>query len=379
MYDQKTMAQALQLNREGRLQEATALLAAGPTGVPVTTGPPFPPPSLPVRGDGASLLTHRARHRDGLFDALKARLAQGRADWGAGLPGRTAASPLPGKLHHRSYTSAGGSRTYDLYVPTGCTGQPVPLVVMLHGGKQDARDCAAGTRMNELAEQHTFLVAYPEQSPAANHGRYWNWFRPADQHRDAGEPAIIAGITRQVIAEHVVDSAQVFVAGLSAGGAMAAVMAATHPDVYAAVGVHSGLAYKAASDVPSAFAAMRSGGCPGPCLESPLIVFHGDRDSIVSPVNADRLIASRLAALPAAATGPAPSPTITQSAGDGEHRHTRAVHRDSAGRVVAEKWTIHGAGHAWSGGSADGSYTDSRGPDASREMVRFFLETVRPT
>jgi poly(hydroxyalkanoate) depolymerase family esterase len=379
MPDQKTMAEALQLTRDGRLSEATALLTGGLGAGPGTTGPSFDRPSLSALGNATSSPTYRPGRAAALLDPFRARLAQGRADRGAGPPARTATTPLAGELHRRSYTGAGGSRTYDLYVPTGCTGQPVPLVVMLHGGKQDARDCAAGTRMSELAEQHTFLVVYPEQSAAANRGGYWNWFRPADQHRDAGEPSIIAGITREVMGEHVVDPRRVFVAGLSAGGAMAAVMAATHPDVYAAVGVHSGLAYKAASDVPSAFAAMRSGGRPGPGLESRLIVFHGDRDSVVAPVNADRLIASRLAALPAAATGPASAPTITHGAGEGEHRHTRAVHRDSAGRVVAEKWTVHGAGHAWSGGHPSGTYTDSRGPDASREMIRFFLETARPT
>lgn len=378
-----TLIETLRLTRDGQLAEATALLQRGLGATPAANRPqPMPTRIVRRRGSGASRLPQVS----GLLDKLAARLHPGLRP--ANFPGTSAsrsdaaaaASSPGGEIHHLAHTSVAGSRTYDLYIPTGYIGQPVPLVVMLHGGRQDATDFAAGTRLNDLAERHTFLVAYPEQSSAANSGGYWNWFRSDDQRRDTGEPAILAGITRQVMGDHMVDPARVYVAGLSAGGAMAAVMATTYPDLYAAAGVHSGLAYEAAHDLPSAFAAMQNGGSPGPSGDVPLIVFHGDSDNTVAPVNAEKLITSRLAAaLPGPDGGARPAgSTATHGGGHGRYPYTRSVHRDADGRVIAEQWIVHGGGHAWFGGSSAGSYTDPNGPDASAEMLRFFLEHEAP-
>ena len=273
----------------------------------------------------------------------------------------------------RVYRSEAGARAYKLFVPSGYNGQASPLIVMMHGCTQSAEDFAVGTRMNQLAEEATFLVAYPEQPASANPQKCWNWFKREEQQRNRGEPSLIAGITRQIMHEYSIDRRRVYAAGMSAGGAAAAVLGATYPDIYAAVGVHSGLACGLVHDVRSAFAVMRSGArrthTSPRCLESDVpiatIVFHGDRDTTVNKANGDRF-ADDLST-------PAYARRIEAGQTAGGRAYTKTLYTDASGRSVLEQWSVHGAGHAWSGGSGEGSYTDELGPDASREMARFFF------
>ena len=246
---------------------------------------------------------------------------------------------------------------------------------MLHGCTQNPDDFAAGTRMNELAERHGFLVAYPAQAADANCLKCWNWFKAGDQARDCGEPSLIAGITREVAAACGADERRIFVAGLSAGAAMAVVLGRTYPDLYAGVGAHSGVPYAAAHDMPSALAAMR--GAPGPqpqghdrpVRRTPTIVFHGGQDATVDAANGERIA---LQAVTAVET-PRLQRSLQRGSNAGGRGWQRTVHAEADGRPVVEHWQLDGAGHAWSGGSAGGSYTDPAGPDASAEMLRFFL------
>jgi poly(hydroxyalkanoate) depolymerase family esterase len=402
------MMEATRLTREGKLAEAMAILrgdktsphppAAPGEGVdaaksrsfasafidmvpPSTSGGAWSPPNLAAaqaapksfKGfNGAAAQPQTPEALRGFLDRMGSLGSMPGLDGGLGR----APAPLPegARFEERTFTDGAGSRSYKVYVPSRYAGQALPLVVMLHGCTQSPDDFAAGTQMNQVAEEQTFLVAYPAQSQSANASKCWNWFNAGDQQRDRGEPALIAGITRQIMGEFAVEPGRVYVAGLSAGGAAAAIMGSAYPELYAAVGVHSGLACGAASDMPSAFAAMRQGGAPrcSPAARPvPTIVFHGDRDTTVNPVNGDQVIAQSKA-------GSDLHTTTSRGVAPGGMAYTCIVETDESGRPVIEQWVLHGAGHAWSGGSPAGSYTEPRGPDASREMLRFFLAQPNP-
>jgi poly(hydroxyalkanoate) depolymerase family esterase len=295
----------------------------------------------------------------------------------------------PGEFVESSFSSDAGTRTYKLYIPNTYAGRRMPLIVMLHGCTQNASDFAAGTQMNALADSQGFLVVYPAQSVRENLGRCWNWFQPHNQERDRGEPSLIAGITREVASTYRVDERRIFIAGLSAGAAMSIIMGNTYPDLFAAVGAHSGFAYRAAHNLPSALAAMRGhsgliadsadpiGTAPKSCESSvgaiPIIVFHGDRDKTIHVDNASKIIAQAISnAVHFGIIDRLRNPVQERMTTNGR-AHTNTVYYGPKARPIVELWMLHGGGHAWSGGSTKGSFTEAAGPNASAEMVRFFL------
>ena len=359
---QKLVQQATLLTRSGHLQAATASIRAALSGIPADKPGP----------------TGANKAQD--FIDIEARV----------LP---EAKPEPlqpepevpadvGQRHQQSDQFIAGSHTegastldYKLYVPPFREGAALPLVVMLHGCTQNPDDFADGTGMNALAREHGFYVLYPAQSRHANSSGCWNWFKHNHQSRGRGEAALLASMTLAVIQQHGIDSRRIYIAGLSAGGAMAAIVAAAYPEIFAAVGVHSGLAVGAAGNVAEALAAMKSGAADIKLASSssavPTIVFHGDQDRTVHPRNGDQVSEQMMTALHAGS-----EKSVQQGNSNKGRRFTRTCHlKDDV--KFAELWVLHGAGHAWSGGNATGSYTDPSGPDASSEMLRFFSEHVK--
>lgn len=415
------MGKATELVRDGRLAEATHAIqqALGNH----TPAPQAPPEAAP--GTAPAPMRWRPTVVPDIEDAVLVEPRQDAANEGTAahvsVPAPTptpthaaSASPPPiaepapqptaGKAAAHPHAEAPGSFTrvafrhpgvghgvhhYHLYVPPGAdAATPMPLVLMLHGCTQNPVDFAAGTRMNSAAAPVNALVLYPEQPQNANPNGCWNWFRPEDQHRGRGEPGLLVAMVRDVMARHPVDAARVYAAGLSAGGAMAALLGREYPDVFAAVGVHSGLQAGAAHNVMAALSAMKNGAKPhsrsAPVAAPgqrvvPTIVFHGDADATVHARNGEQAVAAALG------TGAGAQGTVDKRVEQGRSAagkaYTRTVYRQGAssvaGPAMAEHWVLHGSGHAWAGGSAQGSHTDPGGVDATAEMLRFFMEHRR--
>ena len=342
---QNSMAQATRLMQSGDLQAATAAIQAALGGAAMPAG----------AGNDSDVIDVDAH------------------EVGRAAPAQKPSEPTvePGSagqfISGRHAESSAGSRDYKLFIPPASFTEPLPLVVMLHGCTQNPDDFAAGTGMNDAALKRGFYVLYPAQTQHANSSRCWNWFKHNHQKRGRGEPALLAGMTKDVMARYNIDPKRIYVAGLSAGGAMAAILGDAYPDLFAAVGVHSGLATGSATNLQTALSVMQTGAAPATArtmVSPPTIVFHGDQDATVNPVNGEQVLA---------ASAGAHTPETKRAKSSNGRDYTQRSYKESGGRVVAEHWAVHGAGHAWSGGSPLGSYTDTTGPDASEEMMRFFL------
>ena len=361
----KFLQEATRLTRSGSLQEATRAIqqALGRMAPPAT-----PPPAASARKTDSDVI-----------DVVARPIPQPVSEPVRPLhtPVEPASNDGPGEFTEATFTHAGTTRSYKLYTPPHAIAKPahpLPLVLMLHGCTQNPDDFAVGTGMNTQAFEHGFVVVYPAQNASANPQRCWNWFTPADQQRGTGEAAWLAALVQEVTQLRAIDPTRVYVAGLSAGGAMASILGRTHPDVFAAVGVHSGLACGVASNVITALSVMKNGrSVAGAPSNLPTIVFHGDADATVHPHNANAVLQT---AIGQANTTSKVTKGTNDKVAQGQS-YTRTTYTTAKGSSIAENWTLHGAGHAWSGGSAKGSYTDPLGPDASAEMWRFFAEHPR--
>ncbi|ARJ70721.1 hypothetical protein B0A89_04760 [Paracoccus contaminans] len=334
---------------------------------PAGAARPAPHPGPAIEGSARRVAPHDAPAAKGLrmrmgeaVDLLR-QGAAARLSPGTAQPAARPDLPQGARWERLRFAAAAGARDYRLFVPALADARPAGLVLMLHGCTQGPEDFAAGTRILDHAQRAGLIVVLPEQTRGDNAQGCWNWFRPGDQAGTGGEAALLAELALDTARAHGVPQDRIFAAGLSAGGAMAAILGAERPDVFSAIAVHSGLPAGAARDVAGAFAAMRSGGAAGRPIRARSISFHGTADATVAPANGRAVFASATGRKGADRSGMTGRPW----------RVTRKA--DAQGRPAAEHWEIDGLGHAWSGGDPRGSYADPQGPDATAQMVRFFL------
>ena len=326
---------------------------------------------------------HRLRARLGIAVALLVAAA-------ALLPG--AATAATGTLSSADYTGPEGTQHYELYVPsTYKAGTPMPLVVALHGCTQTGDGFRLLTRWDALAEAKGFIAVFPQQDANSNNQKCWNFFQDAHMHRSGGEPALIAAVTRSIASSYAVDPHRVYATGLSAGGAMASVLAATHPDLFAAIGIGSGCeyaatatcaGYKSADPVEAGKAAYTE---MGPrARPMPFIAFQGDKDTTIPPINAEQLVQQWLVTDDLADDGalngslPAVPAKTTDGQAPGGETYTVRNYVDKGSVELAQYWVVHGMGHAWSGGDAAQPYADAAGPDETAAMYEFFASHPAP-
>jgi len=388
----KAMRRATRLTRAGRVGSATETVRRAISGAmsktlvasmsPFSSRPPAHAKAATKPHKATAKPTPRpatltpARRRAAIVQHLPASVSGPSPAAAKASPASAPVKPEPATYLERTHSCSSGTRDFKLYLPARHPGGPKGLIVMLHGCTQNPDDFAAGTNMNVIAQRHGLAVAYPEQTRGHNGASCWNWFTPSNQSRGRGEPAILAGLAEGLMQEFELGRTRVFVAGLSAGGAMAVILADTYPDVFSAAGVHSGLPRGSARSVMSAMTAMNNGGTAAVSSASQRrlaaktsekarrIIFQGDADTTVHPSNAPQIVIG--------AVGDRKPSQVSPKSAAGRH-YIRSDYVLPDGTVDVELWQIKGAGHAWSGGKPGGTFTDTKGPDASAEMVRFFL------
>jgi poly(hydroxyalkanoate) depolymerase family esterase len=313
-------------------------------------------------------------------------------------PWRASRAPLmsgwiPGRFPHALRAGAfRRQRDYFLYIPaTVGRRDRVPLVVMLHGCSQDAQTFAQGSRMNELADEHRFLVLYPQQSLRANAWRCWNWFEPRTAD-GAGEAAAIAALVHEIARRYPVDGSRVYVVGISAGGAMTAILALCYGALFAACAIVAGMMYRAADSALAGARAMRNGAPVSPESMAdeaasrlsrkmrfvPALVIHGTQDSVVHPRNAEQTVRQFRRFAELLGTPPEPLTDAEEQRISSEGRSYRQRDYGRGGQPLLRSILIEGLGHAWSGGDERFQFNDSAQPDASRLIWDFLSKFRRP-